>query len=782
MKKNCLFLLFAVICLAGKSSAQDAHCYQPEARQRLLATHPEIAQAEQSFDEQIKQGIKKIDFSKLNARTTADSSQFYNDSFWYDIPIVVHIVHDYGSEYMTDNTIINNVAQWNIVYAKHNADTSEVYHYCPNFVKYIGNPHIRLHLATIDPNGNPTKGITRHRSYLTRQGGEQAKLDDWPPTSYVNIWFIHNMSGLNYKAAAYAHLPPDVAGIPYYDGVIARYDYINNDKTINHEIGHVFNLYHPWGATNDPAVACGDDGVDDTPPTMGHAEGGCLYSAPSSNQNSMYDTACAENYFKIYTDMHGNDSLVNYPDTTNTQNIMDYTYCSRMFTKGQVTRMHAALNSDVAGRNNLWSKNNLLNTGVTNAADSFVSLPDLAPVAEYNVLNLASITLSNPGTMQYFTCPPSGGNPAGLKFVNESWDATISSVAWTFGGGAAAGTSTAATVNNTFTGNGWANVSLAATSNTSGTTTNSSSPVFVAQATGMPGNGYYEEFSGATAAQWPTFNYYNNDFKWQPANVGVYDNACMEYVGFDSRLTPSAGIYPTTGMPYGDIDDMFSIPMDLSGYTGACSLNYMYSGASRSANSLDINDTLLIDYSTDRSNSWQSLAVLTKRQVDNNGAYAFAYTPTSQADWAQMSLNIPTAARTNYTVFRFRYKPGIAVGYDETVLTGSYSSGNNFYMDRVNFSPWPAGISSVLEGTSDVVVAPNPTNGDAYVILKDLDNTTARIVVSDITGKVVYTTNEQITGNDARILIPHAAIAVKGMYIVQTTTGSKVSTQKLVVE
>ena len=103
-------------------------------------------------------------------------------------------------------------------------------------------------------------------------------------------------------------------------------------------------------------------------------------------------------------------------------------------------------------------------------------------------------------------------------------------------------------------------------------------------------------------------------------------------------------------------------------------------------------------------------------------------------------------------------------------------------MDNVFFSPFPAGVSNVKLTGMDVAVAPNPTNGDAYVIIKDVANGVADIVVTDITGKMVYKTSQQLTGNETHILIPHSAIAVSGMYLVQATTGNQTQTRKLVVE
>jgi PKD repeat protein len=50
--------------------------------------------------------------------------------------------------------------------------------------------------------------------------------------------------------------------------------------------------------------------------------------------------------------------------TDNVQNFMDYAYCARMFTAGQKERVHAALNSPVAERNNLWQAQNLADAGL----------------------------------------------------------------------------------------------------------------------------------------------------------------------------------------------------------------------------------------------------------------------------------------------------------------------------------------------------------------------------------------------------------------------------------
>lgn len=103
-------------------------------------------------------------------------------------------------------------------------------------------------------------------------------------------------------------------------------------------------------------------------------------------------------------------------------------------------------------------------------------------------------------------------------------------------------------------------------------------------------------------------------------------------------------------------------------------------------------------------------------------------------------------------------------------------------MDNVHISEWPAAVENVKMTTADVMLMPNPTSGDAYVVIKDANSTSAQVLVTDVTGKEVYSTSKPLTGNNmARIQIPHDAIAVPGVYMVQATTGSQVTTKKLVV-
>ena len=776
MKKNCLILLVVFLCFAGKSSAQVIYpCATVDRNEKYKQQNPKIADYEKQLEEEIAAYIKyRNNPTGAAYRTT---SVPHADTDWYDIPMVIHIVHNGGPELIADNKVYELIEEMNDFYSLNFNNSAVV----PQFKQYIGKPKFRFHLATKDPNGNPTNGITHRLSYLTYGYDDQAKMDQWPPTSYANIWFeyVIGTQVSNGIIVAYTELPPSAAGFPQYDGIISNYQFINDGGTpgptntmggsIDHEMGHFFNLLHTFGNTNTPHTNTEgncllDDGVDDTPPCEGNL-GGC----------NLYDTICSTNYFKVYTNISGGDSLVNYPDTANEQNIMNYADCKNMFTKGQVWRMRGTLNSSVAGRNNLWDTTNLINTGVWDANFNPIPKLDLKPNPEFVITPGTGGNTTNTNYMDrmgYFVGP--GTN---VTFHSTTWNDTVTALNWTFSNGATNPTSASTTtVSNAFTTPGWVTVTMTATGNNTGDTTATwTNALYVANTTGTPASSFAQDFSPANSGSWPTFNYYGNGFKWQIANTGLYDNYSMEYVGYDSRYNPATGLYPSVGTPLGDFDDMFTTPVDFTGYiAGNASLNFDYSGASRSSTSLSINDTLDIDYSINKGQTWANMAKIGKRALDNMGAVATPYAPSSASDWAHQSLAIPSTALTNYTLFRFRYKPNV----DQN---GQFSSGNNFYMDNVNVRPWPASVGGVTMNNADIIVVPNPTNGDAYVMIKNAENTIAKIIVSDITGKVVYTASQQINTAEAYVQIPQSAISVKGMYIVQSTTGTKTNTQKLVV-
>jgi PKD repeat protein len=241
----------------------DFKCGHASQHAKLLQENPQIAQWQALSDLYIAEFLRNNPGLDRN-----DSSQIYT------IPVVFHIIHNFGPENIPNENIYNQVAILNRDYQKLNADTSVV---VDAFRSKIANCGFQFKLATIDPMGNCTNGIDRIVSPLTNIGSDIAKLNPWPRHKYLNVWVVNNMED---GVAGYAFYPSAVADpfSAWRDGIIIRYNYIGSlspaspglSRALTHEIGHWLDLSHTWGNTNDPEVECGDDNVEDTPPTAGH--------------------------------------------------------------------------------------------------------------------------------------------------------------------------------------------------------------------------------------------------------------------------------------------------------------------------------------------------------------------------------------------------------------------------------------------------------------------------------------------------------------------------------
>lgn len=704
-------------------------CVTDDVFRKSLINHPEIAHTEQLLEQKIKAQLKAIDLLRY-AKTTADT-------VFYDVPIVVHIVHDFGTEYFTDDAVFNAFNNWSDAFLAKNSDTAEV---IAPFKPYIGNARIRLRLASKDPNGNPTKGITRNRSYLTINASDEAKLESWPNNRYINIWFINKFSADHSGAAAYAYYPSSGAWMPYYDGVIALASYLDNGKTIPHELGHVLNLQHVWGNTNAPDVACGDDQVADTPPTKGHLPSGC---APAA----IYDTTCATGYV-----VNSGSGIINYPDTTNAQNIMDYTYCHRMFTKGQVTRMRAALTSNVVGRNNLYTTSNLSTTGALSQR------PDLPPVAAFSI---EKSTFAS--ERSYFLC---ANSTTKFVFRNRSWNDTITDVEWTFSNQAeVSNTNNLNFINNQFKQPGWVTLTMKATGNNSGSTTlTNTQSVYVADTNMILPAGYWQHFATADDhSNWPTFNYYENNFKWEwYQGKGVGDNGCMRYRSFDYRSSP----INMSGTPEGDYDDMVTPGFDVSGYNGSnLNLNFYTTGAY--LGSTFATDSMQIMVSTDCGRIWKRIASLTGNNLASVSTTS-EYVPNANTVWKPQTIAVSSNLLTNTKLFfKFRYFPTV--------------KGNNLYFDKFSLTPFTTEVNEVATLEKALQIYPNPASDQVSVAFQSGIDGNVSIRISDMMGNIVVQSESSETPQTLVVKPLKLQHLSNGMYFLNINVSGKHFVEKLFI-
>lgn len=301
----------------------------------------------------------------------------------YTVAVVFHIVHDYGTENISDAQVYDAMRILNEDYRHLNADTSII---VPAFTNVADDTEIEFRLAQLDPNGNCTNGIDRVASAETYVGDDGSKLNPWDRSKYLNVWVVKQISS---GAAGYSlgvsNMVPGAI-----DGVIILSNYVGSigtgqpplSRALTHEIGHHLNLDHTWGNTNNPGVSCGNDGVSDTPITKGW-------------------TTC---------NLTTNDVCTNNIEE-NVQNFMDYSYCSRMFTSGQGARMRSCLSSSTAQRSTLVTPATAVATGINNPAPC-------APIADFG-----------PADVQYVCA---GGS---LNFSDNSYNGQVTNYNWSFQGG-----------------------------------------------------------------------------------------------------------------------------------------------------------------------------------------------------------------------------------------------------------------------------------------------------------------------------------------------------------
>ncbi len=281
------------------------------------------------------------------------------------IPVVFHVIHNGGSENITQAQIMDQMRILNEDFRK-KAGTNGDKSTNPNAT----DMEFEFRLAQVDPNGIRHDGINRIQSTATENASDNVKaLSRWNSTKYLNIWVVKSISlggSSGGTVLGYAQFPFYMNFAPNNDGIVIRADYVGSiqsgntshmGRTLTHEVGHWVGLYHPFqdGCTGQTASNCSSAGdrVCDTPPVS------------EANYGSVCDAT-------LNSCKGDNPDL---PDMIN--NYMDYLdgKCANTYTLGQKARAIAEMN---LYRSAIYSNNNLAAAGI---------LPDgsYASVAQSNI-------------------------------------------------------------------------------------------------------------------------------------------------------------------------------------------------------------------------------------------------------------------------------------------------------------------------------------------------------------------------------------------------------------
>lgn len=336
---------------------------------------------EGSFEEQVQKypafykslEQKNADLEQMNKSAMHKMTRTKNTGAKRIIPVVVHIIHDMGSENLSDEQIQNALDALNKNINGQDEKMLDLYQgtypKTPDiFAARRGDANIEFRLAKIDPYGEPTTGIVRVRSELTNVPENRnvvKSVSYWNSYQYFNIWVVKDLpDDPGSMLLGYAQFP--WSGSMSTDGVVLISSQMKSvtSTTLTHEVGHWLGLRHTWGD-----ATCGDDNVEDTP-TQRESNGS------GHNPNDPTPTPALFPYHV------GTQNLGCVPDSMNPagemfMNYMDYTkddYCT-MFTKGQNGVMDFTLAGDeeeYGYREYMWSAENLDATGTS---DGFKPTP-----------------------------------------------------------------------------------------------------------------------------------------------------------------------------------------------------------------------------------------------------------------------------------------------------------------------------------------------------------------------------------------------------------------------
>ena len=377
-----LLLLFVQIC-----AAQHTYCGHQRAMKQLASQYPTFQKA-----------VSKTFEDAQRNRTTGTS----RSNEVHQVQVVVHVVHNTDVQNISDELIHEQIAILNEDFQSLNPDQENAREIYKNIA---GNAGIEFVLATEDPEGNPTSGITRTATEVETfvdldldiatlleaaaecgldftciqekilVGGlegaaesgavqmddvkrsDRGGIDPWDTDRYINIWVANlNIDFLGQSMPAILGFAYPPAGAPNWPAEVFEEDLSSIAGVVIH--------HEAFGKSNAGEGLLGNlaDGGRTTTHEMGHyfglrhvhGDGGCeeddgISDTPPADA-SQQAQADPEN-LPVCTDLHSINTCDSDDLPDMIENYMDYNAitCQNLFTIEQVEIMRAMLEGPRAG-------------------------------------------------------------------------------------------------------------------------------------------------------------------------------------------------------------------------------------------------------------------------------------------------------------------------------------------------------------------------------------------------------------------------------------------------
>ena len=400
-----------------------------------------------------------------------------------------------------------------------------------------------------------------------------------------------------------------------------------------------------------------------------------------------------------------------------------------MFTQGQKSRMHTALNSSNGNRNQLHTTSNLNATGTNDPYGPVIC----APVAQFSY-------------DKEYIC-----EGASVTFTDDSYNATPTSWNWTFNGGTPSSSSLP---------------SPTITYNTAGTYTVTHEPGtsagtdILTKANIITVSSIVADYVGPIIDGFESTAVFGND--WRIENDG----------GQTWQNTPSASttgsrsvrIRNTFNSTDGQVDELISPSFDIS-TTSSKIMTFQQAFAQKGTGNTD---RLLVYYSTDCGATWQLQLPLTTSSLTTAPAHNNEFVPTA-SEWTLRTINLNAIGSATNVRFKFEFESG---------------GGNNIYIDDINIGGL-TGVDEPFQNIASFNVYPNPAKSGAKIsfnLVEDVDNLSITVknalgqnVTNVVNGQSFASGKYTLNLDEKRQLAP-------GIYLIEFNADNNIKVQKFIIQ
>ena len=705
MKKTLLsFFVLSLIASTGtlKSQNKSANwCRTDEQTQMLEQLNSSILQQREELEDYISNF--KADYDPTAKKATII------------IPLVFHVFTYNGNGNTSKADILQVVNILNQDFKRTNPDAGSTR---AIFQPYAASLDIEFRLATKDPNGNCTEGIVRIENAQTMNASDAIKsVSYWDSKKYFNIWVVDLINGSSPPSyiAGYAQFPS--SGINNTYGVVIDNSFLVG-RTLTHEIGHCFNLYHTFQSGCGSNCNSSGDLCCDTPP-VSTSSGTCDFNENTCSNDNTGGSPYGGNVL---------DQIENY---------MSYNACQNMFSLNQKTRMMAVLNSTSTstGLAQLWTPSNLAFTGT---ADPYDPNPICIPWG-------ADFTYN-----KQYLCE---GDAVTFSDLN-TYNATPTLWNWTFTGGTPNTSNVASPVITYNTAGSYGATYSPGTSAGYYTPAVSKSNIItvstIAAQFTLP---FVEGMENTTT--------FNNDWTINTQSGNAWQNSTVAaYTGSRALRVNNLGNVAN------DVTEAISPSFNLASVQNP-TLDFKAAYAKKATGSS--NDQLIIYSSIDCGASWQIVTIKTASTLSSAPATNSAFTPSGQSQWKThtATINATLASKSNVRFkFYFKSNGGNNIYIDDINLDGTVGIEETKLVNNLSVYPNPT--------TESAFVSFNLIGN-----VKNLNITLRDVLGKEVT-KIIN--GQAFAAGKYTLSIDQQKKLQSGLYFIEFNADNKVTVEKLVVK